>query len=133
VTRTRIERLDLSELHIPFRTTFRHASAERSRTSSIWVEATSNGRTGRGESCPRPYVTADNVRDWAQDMLGLLRLAESEAAPQITAEATPMERSTRANRGALFLPAMAIVIGLVVATVTCSAGLAGAVLLLAGS
>jgi L-alanine-DL-glutamate epimerase-like enolase superfamily enzyme len=61
VTRTRIERLDLSELHIPFRTTFRHASAERSRTSSIWVEATSNGRTGRGESCPRPYVTAESL------------------------------------------------------------------------
>jgi L-alanine-DL-glutamate epimerase-like enolase superfamily enzyme len=57
----RIERLALSELRIPFKTTFRHASAERSETSGIWVEAIAEGQTGYGESCPRPYVTAENI------------------------------------------------------------------------
>ena len=59
MTQIRLEQLALSELHIPFKTTFRHASAERSETSSIWVEATSEGLIGYGESCPRPYVTGE--------------------------------------------------------------------------
>jgi len=57
----RIDQLRLSELHIPFKATFRHASAERSETSSIWVEATSDGLIGCGESCPRPYVTGETT------------------------------------------------------------------------
>ena len=57
----RLEQLALSELHIPFRTTFRHASAERSETASIWVEARSEGFVGYGESCPRPYVTGETT------------------------------------------------------------------------
>lgn len=57
----RVEQLRLSELHIPFKTTFRHASAERSETSSVWVEAASEGLTGYGESCPRPYVTGETT------------------------------------------------------------------------
>lgn len=57
----RLEQLSLSELHIPFKTTFRHASAERSETASIWVEASSDGLVGYGESCPRPYVTSETT------------------------------------------------------------------------
>ena len=57
----RIDPLRFSELHIPFKATFRHASAERSETSSIWVEATSDGLIGYGESCPRPYVTGETT------------------------------------------------------------------------
>ena len=57
----RLEQLSLSELHIPFRTTFRHASAERSETASVWVEARSEGFVGYGESCPRPYVTGETT------------------------------------------------------------------------
>ena len=57
----RLEQLVLRELHIPFKTTFRHASAERSETSSIWVEAASEGLIGYGESCPRPYVTGETI------------------------------------------------------------------------
>ena len=57
----RIEQLLLRELHIPFKTTFRHASAERSEASSVFVEASSDGLTGYGESCPRPYVTGETT------------------------------------------------------------------------
>ena len=53
--------LRLGYLDIPFRMSFRHASAERSRTHSLWVEARSiGGRVGYGESCPRSYVTGES-------------------------------------------------------------------------
>ncbi len=57
----RIDQLRLTELHIPFKAIFRHASADRSETSSIWVAAASDGLTGYGESCPRPYVTGETT------------------------------------------------------------------------
>lgn len=57
-----ISRLSLRELRIPFKVAFRHASAERTETSSIWVEAESgNGVRGFGESCPRSYVTGETI------------------------------------------------------------------------
>ena len=37
-------------------------SAERDSTASLWLEARDTaGRTGLGESCPRPYVTCENL------------------------------------------------------------------------
>ena len=57
---TTISALRVRELHIPFKVTFRHASAERAESSTIWVEALSpDGHVGYGESCPRPYVTGE--------------------------------------------------------------------------
>ena len=53
--------LTLRNLRIPFKTTFRHASAERSETASVWVEARSEDVVGYGESCPRPYVTRETT------------------------------------------------------------------------
>ena len=53
--------LTLRNLRIPFKTTFRHASAERSETASVWVEAQSEDVVGYGESCPRPYVTRETT------------------------------------------------------------------------
>lgn len=54
--------LVLNQVIIPFKAKFCHASAERSETSSLWVEAISgNGVTGYGESCPRPYVTGETI------------------------------------------------------------------------
>ena len=54
--------LMLNQVIIPFKAKFCHASAERSETSSLWVEAISgNGVTGYGESCPRPYVTGETI------------------------------------------------------------------------
>ena len=61
-----IQHLRLEPLRIPFKVAFRHASAERAETSSLWVEAVSRrGVTGYGESCPRPYVTGETL-DTAQ-------------------------------------------------------------------
>ena len=57
-----IRALTLEVLHIPFKVAFRHAAASRDETSSLWVEATTaSGARGRGESCPRPYVTGETV------------------------------------------------------------------------
>jgi L-alanine-DL-glutamate epimerase-like enolase superfamily enzyme len=49
-------------LEIPFKVAFKHASAERSRMQSIWVEVRSEGGTlGLGEGCPRDYVTGETM------------------------------------------------------------------------
>ena len=57
-----IRELTLATLQIPFKVAFRHAAASRDATSSLWVEATTrSGLRGRGESCPRPYVTGETV------------------------------------------------------------------------
>lgn len=59
---TKMISLTLYQISIPFKAKFRHASAERAETSSIWVEAKSeDGITGYGESCPRPYVTGETI------------------------------------------------------------------------
>lgn len=58
----KISALKVSALDIPFRTSFRHASAVRDRTQSIWVEAASyDGICGYGEGCPREYVTSESL------------------------------------------------------------------------
>ena len=60
--RTTIARLQFKTLHIPFKVAFRHASAERSETLSVWVRAeSSEGLVGHGESCPRSYVTGETI------------------------------------------------------------------------
>lgn len=60
-------------LHIPFRERFRHASAERDATSSLWVEAIGDdGQVGVGEACPRPYVTGETL-DTARDFFTVSR------------------------------------------------------------
>ena len=57
-----IRQLRFAVLEIPFKVAFRHASAERAETSSAWVESVSEeGVVGRGESCPRPYVTGETI------------------------------------------------------------------------
>jgi L-alanine-DL-glutamate epimerase-like enolase superfamily enzyme len=59
---SRIRELRFAVLAIPFKVAFRHASAERAETSSVWVESVSEGGVvGRGESCPRPYVTGETI------------------------------------------------------------------------
>lgn len=68
----RLASLEVSSLRIPFRTVFRHASAVRDTTQSIWVEAQSEcGQLGHGEGCPREYVTAESLAG-AQAVLGAL-------------------------------------------------------------
>ncbi|MCM3880833.1 MAG: hypothetical protein ND807_12060 [Vicinamibacterales bacterium] len=63
---TRIVRLEMEPLKIPFKIAFRHASAERVETSSLWARAfLERDIVGYGESCPRPYVTSESL-DTAQ-------------------------------------------------------------------
>jgi L-Ala-D/L-Glu epimerase / N-acetyl-D-glutamate racemase len=58
----RIGRFEFRELDIPFRTAFRHASAERTATATVWIDAVANdGTVGSGESCPRSYVTGETI------------------------------------------------------------------------
>ena len=49
-------------LDIPFKLAFKHASASREATQSLWVEARdSDGMVGHGEGCPREYVTGESL------------------------------------------------------------------------
>lgn len=54
--------LSIRELQIPFKVSFKHASAQRSVTESVLVQVKSpNGVVGYGESCPRNYVTGEII------------------------------------------------------------------------
>jgi L-alanine-DL-glutamate epimerase-like enolase superfamily enzyme/pimeloyl-ACP methyl ester carboxylesterase len=56
---TRSVRLHFSELRVPLKATFRHASAARTHGESLWVEAARGEHRGFGEGCPRAYVTGE--------------------------------------------------------------------------
>ncbi len=57
-----LKKLTIAPLDIPFKTGFKHHSAERKKTQSVLVKAESkNGAVGWGESCPREYVTGEDV------------------------------------------------------------------------
>ncbi|MGB7293320.1 MAG: enolase C-terminal domain-like protein [Thermodesulfobacteriota bacterium] len=58
-----IKDIQMRALKIPFKLSFKHASAERSSTESVIVIAESFGRnSGYGEGCPRVYVTGETVK-----------------------------------------------------------------------
>ena len=58
----RINSLTMRTLDIPFKMSFSHAAAERSRTQAVLVTATSrDGTVGYGEGCPREYVTGESI------------------------------------------------------------------------
>ena len=57
-----LESLQACALSIPFNTAFKHASAEREETQTLWVEARGHdGMLGYGEGCPREYVTGESL------------------------------------------------------------------------
>jgi L-alanine-DL-glutamate epimerase-like enolase superfamily enzyme len=57
-----VESIDACAPRIPFRSTFRHASAHRAVTQTMWVVArTRDGRVGCGEGCPREYVSGESM------------------------------------------------------------------------
>ena len=58
----KLEAIRARSLNIPFRTTFRHAQAERAATQTLWVEARAESCTGYGEGCPREYVTGETLQ-----------------------------------------------------------------------
>jgi L-alanine-DL-glutamate epimerase-like enolase superfamily enzyme len=57
-----LESIQACALSIPFKAAFKHASAERAATQSLWVQCRSrDGLAGHGEGCPREYVTAESL------------------------------------------------------------------------
>lgn len=57
-----INSLHAGFLSIPFNAAFRHASAERAATQTLWVQAQgSHDVCGYGEGCPREYVTDESL------------------------------------------------------------------------
>ena len=57
-----ISRLEVATFPVPFRTSFAHASAERTAAENVIVLASSSdGVTGYGEGCPRDYVTGETT------------------------------------------------------------------------
>lgn len=49
-------------LDIPFKVQFKHASAARAATQTLWIDAYDEaGRIGHGEGCPREYVTGESL------------------------------------------------------------------------
>lgn len=58
----KIKNITFNKLEIPFKTVFKHASAERSQTQSVIAMAESeSGLRGYGEGCPRSYVTGETI------------------------------------------------------------------------
>jgi L-alanine-DL-glutamate epimerase-like enolase superfamily enzyme len=58
-----LESIRLSSLLIPFMVAFKHASAERATTQTLWIEARSDdGTVGFGEGCPREYVSGESLQ-----------------------------------------------------------------------
>ena len=53
--------LKAQKLQLPFKTAFRHASADRKVGQSVWVCATLDTQVGFGEGCPRIYVTGEDL------------------------------------------------------------------------
>ncbi|MDO9421012.1 MAG: enolase C-terminal domain-like protein [Herminiimonas sp.] len=55
-------RINPSILDIPFKESFKHASAERVVTQTLWVKCeTAKGINGFGEGCPREYVSGESL------------------------------------------------------------------------
>lgn len=96
-------KLVLNQISIPFRVKFRHASAERAETSSLWVEAISeNGLIGYGESCPRNYVTGETIES-AQSFFSQYQAAicnEITSLSDLRAWATKHQNKLDANPAA---------------------------------
>lgn len=58
----KLKHIELKKLEIPFRVSFKHASAERATTQTVIAIAKSeSGVVGYGEGCPRSYVTGESI------------------------------------------------------------------------
>jgi L-alanine-DL-glutamate epimerase-like enolase superfamily enzyme len=58
----KLKHIALTKLEIPFRVSFKHASAERTTTEAVIAKAHSeSGVIGYGEGCPRSYVTGETM------------------------------------------------------------------------
>ncbi|MFN5351126.1 MAG: enolase C-terminal domain-like protein [Alphaproteobacteria bacterium] len=59
----KLKKIELKKLEIPFRVSFKHASAQRTKTETIIALAYSeSGVIVYGEGCPRSYVTGESIK-----------------------------------------------------------------------
>ena len=59
----KLHNLNIEPLEIPFKVAFQHSSATRAATEAVLVTAkTQQGISGKGEGCPRHYVTGETVK-----------------------------------------------------------------------
>ena len=82
----KIKSIGASRLAIPFKVSFKHASAARASTETIWIKViASDGTVSYGEGCPRSYVTqesldsaerfiATHLHDWRENLQDLATL-----------------------------------------------------------
>ncbi|MDR4517019.1 MAG: hypothetical protein MRK00_06495 [Nitrosomonas sp.] len=62
-----LDHLSIQSLEIPFKQSFRHASAVRKSTETVLVKAISkSGHVAYGEGCPRRYVTGETIESALQ-------------------------------------------------------------------
>lgn len=97
----RIASIAAAPLNIPFKQAFKHASAERSETQTLWVQVKSEqGIQGCGESCPREYVTGETLAgaqafvsaheaDWQSNLSDLASLQRWVDAHEMDIDAHP--------------------------------------------
>jgi L-Ala-D/L-Glu epimerase len=100
---SRIRRLEATPLRIPFTVAFRHASAERAETSTLWAGAVlDSGVEGCGESCPREYVTGESLETAAAFLVQHTDAIRAEVADlaSLRAWATSNAREIDANPAA---------------------------------
>ena len=65
----RLTKLELREVRIPFRFTFKHALAERREANNLIVALHSGtGHIGYGEVLPRPYLTGETITSAWEDI-----------------------------------------------------------------
>ena len=96
-----LQSLEPTELAIPFKQAFKHASAERHATQSLWIRArATSGAVGFGEGCPREYVTAESMstafafverhtKEWLAGITSLGVLAEWVRTHVLEIDANP--------------------------------------------
>lgn len=67
----RLQKLEIFQVCIPFRFSFKHALAERKQADSVLIKITdSDGFIGWGESVPRTYLTGETVATVLEDLAG---------------------------------------------------------------
>ena len=97
--------LHFSELRVPLKMTFRHASAARTHGESLWVEAARGAHRGYGEGCPRAVRHAGDA-GIVQAVVGHLagghrvRVHEPRTRSAAGSRRTPATSTHRLRRGA---------------------------------
>ncbi len=93
----RVVAAEILPLHLPFKTTFRHAGKLRRWSDSIVVKLYGeDGTTGYGEGVARPYVTGEQVAACVRHMQEVLWPAVAQADyPAPTAAGSPLDWLTR--------------------------------------